>query len=570
MKTRYMNYAAALFALLLFLTSCASRDNATAEGEAVSETGAVRLTETANLMETVQQMEAAFRDNSASTLFDAESALLRAERSESGVRVSAHWGEAAWTAYFAVYVESGQMLGAAVAPDGVTEWETEIACDANQASTAKMFRLDMEARPVLPAIAVSVEAGEAELALTLTVNSQALTVEWEDNASVTALREFVKQSPVTIQMSPYGGFEQVGSLGASLPREDAQTTTDAGDIVLYQGNQIVIFYGSNLWAYTRLGHIENISREELRNLLDGDNVTAVFSLSGANAAPVVYMTRDVSPAGLLRAYQALNWEPTGKTAVKLSTGEPPNSNYLRPELIKDLVQSVNGTIVECNTAYGGSRASSAMHKQVAADHGFTAIANFDLMDEDGEKEIPVTDGVRLNRAIVGKHIDDYDSFLILSHFKGHAMAGFGGAIKNVAIGMSSASGKVLVHTAGERTTGGIFYRNQDAWLEALPEMVAGVRDYVGEENIVYVNVMNRLSVDCDCDGNPSEPDMRDIGILASYDPVALDQACVDLVYAAADGASLIARMERQHGIRALEHGEEIGLGNRDYRLISVD
>ena len=150
------------------------------------------------------------------------------------------------------------------------------------------------------------------------------------------------------------------------------------------------------------------------------------------------------------------------------------------------------------------------------------------------------------------------------------MAGFGGAIKNVAIGMSSASGKVLVHTAGERTTGGIFYRNQDAWLEALPEMVAGVRDYVGEENIVYVNVMNRLSVDCDCDGNPSEPDMRDIGILASYDPVALDQACVDLVYAAADGASLIARMERQHGIRALEHGEEIGLGNRDYRLISVD
>ena len=570
MKTRYMNYAAALFALLLLLTSCASGGNATAEGEAVSETGAVRLTETANLMETVQQMEAAFRDNSASTLFDAESALLRAERSESGVRVSAHWGEAAWTAYFAVYAESGQMLGAAVAPDGVTEWETEIACDANQASTAKMFRLDTEARPVLPAIAVSVEAGEAELALTLTVNSQALTVEWEDNASVTALRELVKQSPVTIQMSPYGGFEQVGSLGASLPREDAQTTTDAGDIVLYQGNQIVIFYGSNSWAYTRLGHIENMSREELRNLLGGDSVTAVFSLSVANAAPVVYMTRDVSPTGLLRAYQALNWEPTGKTAVKLSTGEPPNSNYLRPELIKDLVQLVNGTIVECNTAYGGSRASSAMHKQVAADHGFTAIADFDLMDEDGEKEIPVTDGVRLNRAIVGKHIDDYDSFLILSHFKGHAMAGFGGAIKNVAIGMSSASGKVLVHTAGERTTGGIFYRNQDAWLEALPEMVAGVRDYVGAENIVYVNVMNRLSVDCDCDGNPSEPDMRDIGILASYDPVALDQACVDLVYAAADGASLIARMERQHGIRALEHGEEIGLGNRDYHLISVD
>ena len=290
--------------------------------------------------------------------------------------------------------------------------------------------------------------------------------------------------------------------------------------------------------------------------------------------PVVYFTSDISPEGLVKAYEALHWTPAGSpaenVAVKLSTGEPPNSNYLRPELIGDLVQAVNGTIVECNTAYGGSRASTAMHKQVAADHGFTAIADFDLMDEDGEKDIPVTGGVRLNRAIVGNHIDDYDSFLILSHFKGHAMAGFGGAIKNVAIGMSSASGKVLVHTAGERTTGSIFYSDQDAWLEALPEMVTAVRDYVGAENIVYVNVMNRLSVDCDCDGNPAEPDMHDIGILASCDPVALDQACVDLVYAAPDSASLIARMERQHGIHALEHAEEIGLGSRTYTLVNLD
>ena len=290
----------------------------------------------------------------------------------------------------------------------------------------------------------------------------------------------------------------------------------------------------------------------------------------SSAAPVVYFTSDISPEGLVNAYEALNWTPTGSVAVKLSTGEPPNSNYLRPELIGNLVKSVNGTIVECNTAYGGSRASAAMHKQVAEDHGFTTIADFDLMDEDGEKDIPVTGGSRLDRAIVGSHIDNYDSFLILSHFKGHAMAGFGGAIKNVAIGMSSASGKVLVHTAGERTTGSIWYSDQDAWLEALPEMVTGVRDYVGAENIVYVNVMNRLSVDCDCDGNPAEPDMHDIGILASYDPVALDQACVDLVYAAPDSASLRARMERQHGIHALEHGEKIGLGSRTYELVRID
>ena len=297
---------------------------------------------------------------------------------------------------------------------------------------------------------------------------------------------------------------------------------------------------------------------------------ALEHLTEDAAAPEVFFTSDISAAGLLKAYGALNWTPAGNVAVKLSTGEPPNSNYLRADLISGLVQSVNGAIVECNTAYGGSRASAAMHKQVAEDHGFTAIANFDLMDEDGEKDIPVTGGVRLDKAIVGSHIDNYDSVLVLSHFKGHAMAGFGGAIKNVAIGMSSASGKVLVHTAGERTTGSIFYDDQDAWLEALPEMATGVRDYVGAENIVYVSVMNRLSVDCDCDGNPAEPDMHDIGILASYDPVALDQACVDLVYAVPDGASLQARMERQHGVHALEHGAEIGLGSRAYQLVNLD
>ena len=164
-------------------------------------------------------------------------------------------------------------------------------------------------------------------------------------------------------------------------------------------------------------------------------------------APVVYFTSDISAEGLVRIYEALGWEPTGKVAVKISTGEPPASNYLRPELIGDLVQLLDGTIVECNTAYGGSRSGTAMHKQVAEDHGFTSIADFDLLDEDGEVEWPVTGGTRLNRAIVGSHAENYTDWVILSHFKGHAMAGFGGAIKNVAIGMSSPSGKVYVHTA---------------------------------------------------------------------------------------------------------------------------
>lgn len=286
--------------------------------------------------------------------------------------------------------------------------------------------------------------------------------------------------------------------------------------------------------------------------------------------PVVYFTEDISPEGLVEIYDALNWNPEGKVAVKLSTGEPPSSNYLRPELIKDLVSKVNGTIVECNTAYGGDRASTQMHKQVAEDHGFTAIAPFDLMDEEGEVEWPVTGGKHIEKAIVGSHAENYNDWIILSHFKGHAMAGFGGAIKNVAIGMSSPSGKVYVHTAGERTSGSIMYSDQDAWVETLPEMVTAVRDHVGAEHIIYINVMNRLSVDCDCDGHPAEPDIHDIGILASTDPVAIDQACIDLVYQAEGNKSLVKRIEKKHGIKALEHGEEIGLGSRHYQLVNID
>ncbi len=292
----------------------------------------------------------------------------------------------------------------------------------------------------------------------------------------------------------------------------------------------------------------------------------------AAEVPVVYMTTDISPVGLMAVYEAMGWTPAGNVAVKLSTGEPPASNYLDPDLIADLVQSVNGTIVECNTAYGGSRAETAMHYQVAEDHGFTAIADFQILDEDGSMSIPVEGGIRLTENLVGAAFDDYDSYLVLSHFKGHAMAGFGGAIKNISIGLGSSEGKCLIHTAGESSTS-FMGGDQDAFLESMGEAGKAVSDYLGNgERIAYVNVMNRLSIDCDCDGNPAEPDMHDIGILASTDPVALDQACIDLVYEQqdGDGASLVNRIESRNGLHTLEHAEEIGLGSRTYELVSID
>jgi len=288
----------------------------------------------------------------------------------------------------------------------------------------------------------------------------------------------------------------------------------------------------------------------------------------AQGTPVLYMTQEITPEGLMAVYQALQWEPQGRVAVKLSTGEPPASNYLRPELIAGLVQSLDGTIVECNTAYGGSRAETAMHYQVAEDHGFTAIADFQILDEDGSMTLPVQGGTRLSENYVGAAFDDYDSYLVLSHFKGHSMAGYGGAIKNISIGLGSSEGKAWIHSAGSSLTnpwGG----DQDAFLESMAEAGKSVSDYLGDQ-IVYINVMNRLSVDCDCDGNPAEPDMHDIGILASTDPVALDQACIDLVYGAEDGQSLVNRIESRNGLHTLEHAQQIGLGSRSYELVSID
>ncbi|GHT97233.1 hypothetical protein FACS1894142_1320 [Spirochaetia bacterium] len=288
----------------------------------------------------------------------------------------------------------------------------------------------------------------------------------------------------------------------------------------------------------------------------------------SGGTPKVYMTTDISPAGLMAAYRALGVTPTGKVAVKISTGEPPASNYLRPALIQNLVQSVNGTIVESNTAYGGRRASTAYHKQVAKDHGFTAIAAVDILDEDGSMSLPVRGGTRLRENFVGSHFKNYDYYIVLSHFKGHAMAGLGGAIKNISIGIASSEGKAWIHSGGKSKTS-MWGGDQNTFLDSMAEAGKSVVDSLNGK-ILYINVMNRLSVDCDCNGNPTEPDMHDIGILASLDPVALDKACVDLVYAAPDGRKLIQRMESLNGIRTINHGAEIGLGSLTYELVRLN
>ena len=309
----------------------------------------------------------------------------------------------------------------------------------------------------------------------------------------------------------------------------------------------------------------------IEQIESGESISASEPEDGGSddldSIPVVYMTTAISSQGLIAIYEALEADPQGNIAVKLSTGEP-GSNYLRTDLIGDLVQSFeNPTIVECNTAYGGSRSNTAMHYQVAEDHGYTAIANVDIMDENGSMTLPVTGGINLTENYVGVNFANYDYFVVLSHFKGHSMAGFGGAIKNISIGIASSEGKAHIHSGG--TGGSIWGGDQDAFLESMAEAGKSVVDAL-DGNILYINVMNRLSVDCDCDGSPAEPDMHDIGILASYDPVALDQACVDLVYEAEDGASLVQRMESRNGLHTLEHAEAIGLGSRTYQLVSID
>lgn len=288
---------------------------------------------------------------------------------------------------------------------------------------------------------------------------------------------------------------------------------------------------------------------------------------------VVYMTKEISPEALVKIYEALGREADGKVAVKISTGEPGGHNFLQPSLIEPLVKKVGGTIVECNTAYTGKRYSTADHLKAAEDHGFTAIAPVDIMDAEGEVKLPLKDGKHLKYDIVGSHYPDYDFTIILSHFKGHAMGGFGGAVKNMSIGIASSNGKMYIHSAGktETSANGWVAAEQDDFLESMAEAAKSIADHAGDK-IIYINVANNLSVDCDCDSSPEDPKMGDIGILASLDPVALDKACTDLVRSSEDHGKihLIERIDSRHGMHTLDHAEKIGLGSQKYKLVNID
>lgn len=288
----------------------------------------------------------------------------------------------------------------------------------------------------------------------------------------------------------------------------------------------------------------------------------------------VYMTREISPEAIVKLYNALGRKAEGKVAIKISTGEPGGHNFLSPSLIADFVKLTDGTIVECNTAYEGRRFSTADHLKAAEDHGFTAIAPVDIMDSEGEVKLPVDSGRHLKYDIVGSHFPNYDFTVILSHFKGHAMGGFGGAVKNMSIGIASSNGKSYIHSAGALdTTAGLWdhIAQQDDFLESMAEAAKAVADHCGD-NIIYISVANNLSVDCDCDSHPADPEMHDIGILASLDPIALDKACTDLVRNSDDHGKihLIERIDSRNGMHTLDYGEKIGLGSQTYRIVSLD
>lgn len=294
----------------------------------------------------------------------------------------------------------------------------------------------------------------------------------------------------------------------------------------------------------------------------------------ADKRPAVYFIEEITPENLVRIYEALGRKAEGRVAVKVSTGEPGGHNFLQPTLIADLVHKVGGTIVECNTAYGGGRSDTENHLKAAADHGFTSIADVDIMDADGEVALPVKGGRHLKKDFVGRNYLNYDFTVILSHFKGHAMGGFGGAIKNMSIGIASSKGKAWIHSAGKTKDQNKVWGDlpaQDDFLESMAEAAKAVADHCGDK-ILYISVANNLSVDCDCDSSPEDPKMGDIGILASLDPVALDKACVDMVRASKDHGKihLIERIDSRHGMHTLDYGEKIGLGSQEYRLVRLD
>lgn len=289
----------------------------------------------------------------------------------------------------------------------------------------------------------------------------------------------------------------------------------------------------------------------------------------------VYFIKDITTENIIKAYEALDKKLPGKVAVKMHSGEAGNQNYLRPDFVKDVINHVNGTVVECNTAYEGARNSTEKHEKLIKDHEWDKYFPFDLMDAEGpDLELDIPNGKVLKKNYVGKNLANYDSMLVLSHFKGHAMGGYGGALKQLSIGCASSAGKTLIHTAGKTNDQTQLFNNlpdQDRFLEAMADAASSVVNHF-HGNMAFINVMKNISVDCDCDGNASAPCMQDVGILASLDPVAVDQACLDLVYNSTDPGKdkLIKRIESLHGVHTVEAAADLGVGSRDYELITLE
>ena len=283
----------------------------------------------------------------------------------------------------------------------------------------------------------------------------------------------------------------------------------------------------------------------------------------------VYFTRDLSPEAVLRMYDALGVQLPGKVAVKVHSGEPGNQNFLRPDFWKPMIDQVGGTIVECNTAYDGGRNTTKAHKVTMERHGWVNAAQVDILDETDDMELAVPNGKVIKKNFVGAHLADYDSLLVLSHFKGHPMGGFGGALKNISIGLASSRGKQYIHGAGDMDK--FWDSDHDSFLESMADAAWSIHDRF-QGKIAYVNVMKNMSVDCDCCAVAADPKIGDIGILASLDPVALDQACLDLVYASDDPgkADLIQRIESLNGVHTVEAAAELGIGSREYQLVELD
>lgn len=289
----------------------------------------------------------------------------------------------------------------------------------------------------------------------------------------------------------------------------------------------------------------------------------------------VYFTKEITPESLVKIYETLGVNLEGKVAVKLHSGEEGNQNYLKPEFAKAIVEKVNGTVVECNTAYEGARNTTDKHKKLMETHGWTKYFDVDIMDAEGpDKVLEIPNGKVIKEDYVGKNIDNYDSMLVLSHFKGHPMGGYGGALKQLSIGVASSEGKAWIHTAGKTKDQDKLWScvaEQNEFLEAMADSAKSVAEFF-KGNIVYINVMCNMSVDCDCCSVAEDPCMKDIGILASLDPIAIDQACIDLVYNSKDPGRdhFVERVERQNGIHTIEAAAELGFGTREYELINID